>query len=523
MLATGALAACGGGSTASPPPTASPLCPDVAAAIKGIADILSDPVFAGVDQTALTAFFDLTTDYIKFTQGYFALTGQQPQRDNVIRSIPPGGIVIDAPGTYTLAGDIGWTPSTGQCAAISIQCNDVTLDFAGWTLRASGADTSQRIAGVVVGSPLSAGGNVALGNVQIKNGTIANIPEYGILGTGVCGLAVSGMTVRGVCMNNTSIPYETPVGIFIGSSENVTISDCSVTGMNVTTASCAGIMLMRTIGGTVNGCTADSLTNNDGAVQGFSCISSINVATTKCTASNLQSFNQGKTTTSGHTILGFCPILCYNLTYVDCSAVNMIGCCDDCHGMSIFIDAQVTVSNFHADTVVDGPPPYNTGAKATGLEVYGAGVTVLHSTVTNIHANNPQDLQSTGFSAWGKDIHFVDCHASNVTVTDDYNKGCLAEGFGWAPDPRTKFGFPRVGAYNVTYYDCTADSCAIGFDSWMHQDSTWSNLTITNCATPILVQPPGTQRTVTCDACSECSPSLSTQVVNIAQNNTFPP
>src|SRR6185437_2308494 len=107
--------------------------------------------------------------------------------------------------------------------------------------------------------------------------------------------------------------------------------------------SCAGFQMIGASQATVSGCSASGLVNNDGAVQGFSYVGCSNVATSGCTAQSLQSHFNGNVLTSGHTVLGFCPIFCLNLAYTDCSAVGLTGCCDDCHGMSVFLDAQVTV------------------------------------------------------------------------------------------------------------------------------------------------------------------------------------
>ncbi|MFZ0749363.1 MAG: hypothetical protein WAM70_08400, partial [Pyrinomonadaceae bacterium] len=217
------------------------------------------------------------------------------------------------------------------------------------------------------------------------------------------------------------------------------------------------------------------------------------------------------------------PILCIELLYENCSATNMTGCCDDCHGMSVFLDALVTVDNFTANNVVDGVAESHSGAKATGLEVYGAFVSIKNCSVTDIVAINPQDKQSAGFSAWGMEITFTGCIATNVSVTDENGNTNPAlgygNGFGWAPDPRHPF--VDVGAYWVQYSSCTASNCQVGFDTWNHVDSTWTNVSYTNCGIDILVEPGGS-RTLTGDPCSECNPPITAVITNIASGNTYP-
>ena len=242
--------------------------------------------------------------------------------------------------------------------------------------------------------------------------------------------------------------------------------------------------MLNTTPATVNGCSTIGLMNNDGAVTGFSYINCINVTTASCTAKSLQSHFNGNVLTTGHTVLGFCPIFCWDLSYVDCSASGLTGCCDDCHGMSVFLDGQVTVSGFRADHVVDGVSPSNSGAKATGLEVYGVSVAVMNSAVSYIKAINPQDKQATGFSAWGLYIQFQSCKAANVTTQDTFGVG--ARGCGFRLGTRSAVGFLYIGATDVTYTDCTADHCEVGFDTWYHVDSKWIRPIYTNCATSIL-------------------------------------
>lgn len=495
ILATGALAACGGGATPTPTPTTPDLCGSAAQTLPDISKILSDPAFNSIDKALLEKIFAPSPNLAGVDAGYFTQTGQQRQTSTVISSIPPAGIVIQSPGTYTFAGNITWTPTaTAPSSAITIACSGVTLNLAGWTLRAV-ADVSVQTTGILVAASASA----ALDNVMITGGNIANFTEYGIFAKSVCGLDILRITVSGLCLQNLNVRNLTPAGIYAVECLNVTIGYCSVTQSKVKTDSSAGIFVDQTIGAAVRNCQTTYLQNLDGAVIGFSCIRSTNVATTSCTAKYLQSFFGTNTLTTGHTVLGFCPIACLSMSYIDCAASNLTGSCDDVHGISVFIDGLVLVERFTADTIVDGPPPYNTGAKATGIEVYGVGVTVKDSTASNITANNPQDLQATGFSAWGISIGFDTCTATNVVVNGPGN----GTGFGWAPDPRTVFKYPAKG---VAYTNCTAVNCAVGFDTFYHQNSVWTNLTTTNCPTPVLINPTE-QRRLTCDAGSECTPT----------------
>ena len=520
-VASAVLVACGGSKNITLGPVASTKCTTLSPSLSvdrfGVNEIFSNAVFNNLDKKTLLETFDQSPKIEALHQGYLTQVDQQLQSSNVILQIPSEGIAIVSPGTYTFGGNIAWSPNDVTCSAITILCSNVTLDLAGFTLTASVSDKSQQVAGILVSG---------VENITITNGTVAAVTEYGILARYVCGLTISGITVTGVCMNNLTTRNLTPAGMNVSWSDDVSISNCTVTQLGVTTDSCAGIQLMGTVQATVSRCRTSGLVNNDGAVQGFSYIGCTNVVTTSCTADSLQSHFNGNILTSGHTVLGFCPIFCQNLSYASCSASGLIGCCDDCHGMSVFLDAQITVSGFNASNVVDGVSPSNTGAKATGLEVYGAGVTVTDSAVSYISAINPQDKQAAGFSAWGALIQFERCHASNVSV-QDLSGESHGTGFGWAPDPR--WIFRSIGAYFVTYTDCAADHCDVAFDTWNHVDSSWIRPTVTNCTVGFLVEP-GKSRTFSCNGCSECIdappfyfPPGPVTLTNFESGNTYPP
>lgn len=481
--------------------------------------VFSHDVFDRLDRDALLARYLLSAMQedigaaIRLPGGQTLLTG------NIIDSIPPQGIVITQPGTYQFGSDITWSPpAAGACAAIAIQCDGVTLDLGGYQLRAVVQDNSQPVMGISVGK---AGATIQ--GAVIRNGTLVDMCFYGIYASNVAALAIQGITVTGMVYTNLAIRNACPAGIHIDTAEGADIIGCTVQYMYVTSDSSAGIQILNSVIGLVADCQVRHMVNYDGSVQGYSYIGSSGIATAACSADTLRSYFGGNIRTMGHTVLGFCPIFCTELAYEDCSASNITGCCDDAHGMSVFLDAAVSVSNFTATNVVDGAAPYNTGAKATGLEVYGANVTIRNCSVANITAINPQDRQSAGFSAWGSKITFAGCTATDVVVTDQNGRQSPAlghaVGFGWAPDPRTPFC--DIGAYNVEYSACTASNCEVGFDTWFHVDSTWQDVSYPGCATGILSEPGG-KRTLSGDPASECNPPITITLTNIASGNVYP-
>jgi len=85
VIATGALAACGGGvnTTAVSPGSATiaPNCVAASTSPAGVNQIFSDPVFKDLDKAALVEIFDPTPQIQALYQGYFAQAGQQLQID----------------------------------------------------------------------------------------------------------------------------------------------------------------------------------------------------------------------------------------------------------------------------------------------------------------------------------------------------------------------------------------------------------------------------------------------------------
>lgn len=476
-------------------------------------EVFADDTFASLDQEALVKQFDITSD-IKHINNTLCATGNPvEQTSSTITQIPPQGIMITQAGTYTLHNDIAW--QAGANAAITITANNVVLDLNGFTLNAVVQDNSQLISGIVIQDATS---------VSIRNGFLTDMCFYGIRAEHVADLNISDMIISGLVFNNLNIRNACPSGIHINHAIGVSLSSCSVQYMYVTADSSAGVQLLNTIDAIVESCHVQHMVNHDGSVQGFSYIGCIDVSTSNCSADQLQSHFHSNIRASGHTVLGFIPIFCLDLKYESCSASNITGCSDDCHGMSVFLNTRVSVNYFKGSYVTDGVTPTHTGAKATGLEVYGTHVELSNCSVKHIKAINPQDKQSTGISVWGANISVKNCSASDVIVCDengDTNDSLgYGTGFGWAPDPRSLFC--NTGANNVIYTDCTAANCQVGFDTWFHTNSHWNTPAYTNCTTNILVQSDTTTRTISANPASECNPPLTTTLTNIANNNTYP-
>lgn len=466
----------------------------------------------------------------KIIDSFIGIT-QQVQAEPAISAIPAEGIVIEQPGTYYLTKDIIWIPGTQEnYMAINITCSNVVLDLNGYKITAVCLDHTANIVGI------NAGSADGCQNITIQNGELINMSKHGIKATSISNLNITNVTVKGseytyFGSDNTV----TASGIYVGLSNYVNITQCTVTGIKVTSPAYAGIQLGTTTNATVSNCYASNLVNLDGTVTGFSYVLLCeNVLTLNCHSSEFRSYYQanplGTTTTLGHTVLGFLPTFCSNLHYENCTSTNLRGCCDDCHGMSIFLSDDVTVQGFRATGIVDGDAPVNTGAKATGLEVYGNNILIKFCVVENIFAIVPQDKQSCGFSAAGNNITFESCVANNVLVfdenrniTNDYNKYGYGIGFGWAPDPRPSF--IDMYAKDTIYLNCGAMYCQVGFDTWNHINGTWENWKTENCNIDVLQQP-NTTRIFSMNNCSELPSGMTSPIIinnNCSNNNFIPP
>lgn len=486
--------------------------------------VLSKEAFSGLgpDLYELLKIYDTSETIHNINEVLRHQMGPRIQTEKLITEIPPEGIIIDKPGTYTFAppaheplgspNKLTWSPDTDMAAAITIVSSDVVLDLDSGNLAAHIQDSSQHLVGIFV---------FGASNVTIKNGALTNMCLYGIQAELVEQLTIENINISGLEYSNKNIRGASPAGIQVNLAKSVCISDCQLQYFYVSADSCSGIQLLNTLTGTVENCTASNLYNYAGMVTGFCYAKSSGISTVKCHADGVQSHFGGNIRTGGHTVLGFLPVLCYNLEFDNCSAKNITGSCDDCHGMSVFINAVVKVNNFHADGVTDGVTQFNTGAKATGLEVYGVDVQITNCTVNNIRAINPQNKLSTGFSVWGAGMSLSHCTASNVSVSNDIKDQNIligtGTGFGWAPDPR----LTHTGAIDVTYDNCKAINCQVGFDTWNHIDSKWITPSYQNCAINILVEPGGV-RTVYGAPCTECNPPVTITINNRAKNNVYP-
>lgn len=478
-----------------------------------IDQIFSHPLYRSLDVNALKRYVFapqiVEQSYAKINQQ----TGNSTLPGYGINRIGEGTLFLTQPGAFVLENDVSWTHVAGSYSAIVILSDDVTLDLNGHTITCVNNDP---------GANLSTISTSGFSNVTIKNGTLKNAYYCGINANETNGLTLENVYIQGMKFQNITAGLAYPAGLHLSNCSGISVDRVRVHDVQVTADTGAGIVMIDCQGGSITNITLGGLYNKNGSMQGLSQFGCEEFSITGAAVFDLSTDSIAGKPSTASTAIGFMPTGCVNLSFTHCEAHDIKGCCDDCHGMSVFLCEGVRVTTFHARNVVDGRPPYNKGAKATGLEVYGVGVVIQDCHVSDIVAHNPEDLQSSGFSVWGLDNKFIGCSASKVSVvgTPPLGQSYYAVGFGWAPDPRPEF---RVGdATKVSYLGCSASECGIGFDTFRHVDSNWLEWTASGCAISVL-QSPGSSRTITCCPCSECSLPINAQVPNTASGNTFTP
>lgn len=448
----------------------------------------------------------------------------EPSEGNYsITNIPPSGLTLSSPGTYVLSQDVEWTPDFIFVTAITITASGITLDLNEKTITAKG-DLKDFCVGIKVTH-----GNYPVYDTKIEHGTLSEFGYCGVSAVKAYNLTIEKVTVEKLSYSTFDV---LPSGFFLHQCNSFNINYCHVQECSVTAMLGAGFLIMNSVQGALYDCHVHNFTNKDGVAAGFTYNGCSYINTSSCHVNTLQTLYGGNPdSTIGHTCIGFMPTDSTHLQFYNCKAGTILGCCDDCHGMSLFTVNTVTVQGFQALGVHDGLGPQKTGAKATGLEVYGDNINISDCLVQDITAIVPQDLQSTGFSACGTLITFNNCRAKNVQVLNDdpqpkpdtqYGYGT---GFGWAPDPRPQFVKPA--AY-VTYENCIAEDCQLGYDTWNHQNSTWKDVTYSGTGIEHLIEPNGTERIYKMNFCSELpnsnalSPSKDFPIYNCVFNNTYP-
>ena len=219
-------------------------------------EIFSCDVFNKLDKNGLVNKYDITGAIYDISSSIRSQKGQNPHTDNVISSIPPQGIVITKPGTYTFSGDLTWNPDSVPCAAITIIVDKVVLDMGNFNLTAMVQNNNEFHAGICIQNAST---------VTIRNGTLVNMSLYGIYAVHVSSLRIENVTVSGISLSNLDIRNLCPAGILIDTARKVHLTNCTVQNLHVTSDSSAGIQLLNTTKGVVRGCRVRNLVNSDGS------------------------------------------------------------------------------------------------------------------------------------------------------------------------------------------------------------------------------------------------------------------
>ena len=365
-------------------------------------------------------------------------------------------------------------------------------------------------------------GNFQFVGSSAASNVIRGVTNYGAVAAGISGTQVSGMTVRHTRISNlftgqdwtnnlightalgmvfaplngyplgftaitvthggsgyTSAPTVTISNVANdpgkGAAATATISNGQVTAVNITATGS-------------NFMTFPSITFSGGGGSNAAAIALPFLSTPSFAPVNVL-YDMNNTNTGG------------NVVVENCLVEHVTGSIDDAHGISFFGVTNVVASNVVIRHVLDGTNTLGLGgSKATGIEVFGnpmvpdSNIRLIDCRAENVRSISPGDLAANGFSAAGGGITFINCTASNVTVSNAIpgRPPAYGYGFGWAPDIRLNYQYP---AWNVVHSNSTAIACDYGFDTFNHRNSSWVNSTTASIShSPFLVQTNGTER-----------------------------
>lgn len=341
----------------------------------------------------------------------------------------------------------------------------------------------------VSGIVIAGGSNATISGGWVRGVTNEGGTVQGILGTlGVQHMTVTNLQVShirsGQKWTNNALAHTALGMAFAPSARPVraTIRAVTVTNGGAGYTSPPNVSLVTLDGDPGSGATA-SATISGGKVTG---VTVLNQGTNYIQAPAVQ-FTGGGGSNAGAIILPsgadyYSANGVGNIRVVDCVISNVIGGIDDAHGISLFVVTNTTVDDVRVHHVRDGDNTLGVaGSKATGIESYGnptstnCQILLTNCHVENIVADSPGDLAALGFSAAGAGIRFVGCTASNVAVigTNALTPGASpgrGYGFAWAPDIRIVYQYP---ARDVTFEQCVAVDCEVGFDTFNFVDSDW--------------------------------------------------
>lgn len=418
----------------------------------------------------------------------------------IITSIPPTGLILILPGTYRLANNIDWYPDP-DAIAITIIGSDINLDLNCKSI--INHNYVYNTLGILI---------VISNNISIYNGSLVNPGSSGIIIILSNNITINHIAICRLSNNNLSLPS---FAILAAESTNLTITNNIISNIDVIVNALSAIAFIscqyiNILNNNING-----LLNRAGVCSGISFIDSSYANTCQLNISDLSTGIIPNVNAPGHTAIGLVPTQSNNLYFSNCIGCNISGGCDDAHFVSLYWVTNCTVESCRCSNIIDGTS--GKGAKATGFEIYGirdvsnANIIIRNCLAENIKATNPGDKQAAGFSVAGSGVTITNCIAKNIKV---YGNGC-GVGFGWAPDIREINIYP---ANNVTYDNCAAKDCQVGFDTFNHTNSKWICPKTIHCGEDFA--PYVMEKIYYCDKCSECPQGITyVRVVNMARNN----
>ena len=431
-----------------------------------------------------------------------------------ISAIPSEGLVLTRPGAYHLTQNVA-VQFKANATAITITGNNVCLDLCDFEVCHS--RHSQEFSNTCIGVAVAANTQ----GVEVRNGRLLGFGLYGVVAVESTDLRLHGLQISGARCRDVATSC---AGILLFGCGDSAVTHCSVTDVRVDCMGYVGVNIKLSRNVVVDYCTVWNVRNGSGGATAFAVLGCNDVNVRACRMVDMST--GGTAGPTGHTCSGVLVSLCTAVAVTLCRILNVRGSCDDAHGVAIFVcGSSIRVLKCNIEHVTSGFTPVATGAKATGIEVIGANAVVVEDCVVRtVLAMRPQDLQCAAFAAGTcTDVTFRRCRASHVRCLDHSgtkpkpSADGIGVAFGWGPDPRPAFVKP---ALSTRYISCYAEHCDVGFDFFMSIGAVLEGCTA-KAVRESVRDDPMEARTLTCNACSECTPSLSTRIVNQGHGNVY--
>ncbi len=367
-------------------------------------------------------------------------------------------LVITCPGKYSVAQDLYWKPTGPGQAAITVDANDVIIEFNNRKLQQTDPTQGQCI-GVLI--------NPNLTNIRLLNGTIENVSMWGIealsgdhellfdsMNTFSCGYNGNDPSVQssgGMTLLDPAsffIAFGIPTTLTPNVLYDVEVRNCNFNDSfsNLTTGGYEGASGFQAFG-VQQLVIQDSNFNSNITTGDLSISPDVHGLITIAVQGLLierSSFNGniGFGNASNTPIFIFA---CSEVQIIDCQVLDNILSARNSlmSGIAIFANDIVLKNCLVQNASINAP-----GGEAVGIELFNCNNAVVEGCVVQNISNINNGNDTYGFDVFGSNILFKDCIAQNLTHS---GVNSVVAGF----EAESAFGIP---AKQIIFSNCQAQS-----------------------------------------------------------------